>query len=81
MENTSNNHKNGNNANTVLAAVLNHMAFWEIIGACILIITKIWIENEWQYIINRILLSDLVLFITCMVLYYLCCYKKPEERV
>lgn len=81
MKNTLNTHKNGNNANTMLAAVLNYMALWEMIAACILFITKIWIGDNYQYLINRLLLSDLVLFITCMILYGLCCYKKPEDRV
>ena len=39
---------------------------------------KIWVDDEYQWILNRLWLSCLVIFIASLVLYGLFCYKADE---
>jgi hypothetical protein len=45
----------------------------------IFIFLKIWINEEYQWILNRLWLSCLVIFIACIVLYGLFCYKGDNK--
>ena len=68
--------ENASNGNyTLLGSVLNWLALVEIIIGAGLLITRIWIDREW---IGKLLLTDVILFMTGIFIYWLVCYKKHD---
>ena len=64
-----------NGSYTLLGSVLNWLALAEIIIGAGLLITRIWIYKEW---IDKLLLTDVILFMTVIFIYWLVCYKKHD---
>lgn len=63
--------------NPVLAAVLNALGMIEILSGTGLLVAKVWISDN---IIGKLILTDVILFIATLCIYWLCCYVPKDEE-
>ena len=66
----------------MLATVLNWSAVIELIIFFILLIINVWVDSENEWIVNKLILSDVIIFFASLSIYWLFCYKsKPINNV
>ena len=44
------------------------------------LLLKVWVEDEYQWILNRICLSALIVFFASLILYGLICYESDKDN-
>lgn len=59
----------------MLAIILNWSAMIEIVIFFILLIIHVWIDSENEWIVNKLILSDVIIFFASLSIYWLVCYK------